>query len=709
MASKPAKPSYYPRRRERASSRRREGSSSKAPRTIQPAADAKLKRVFSEIGVPKNKPFQPDPYQLKAITAVQRDDCLVCAPTGAGKTWIAQKAMERVHAGGGRCWYTSPLKALSNAKYSEFKDIFGEDQTGILTGDRKENATAPIIVGTTEILRNQLYDAMHRGETMDIDLVVLDEAHFLGDRDRGVVWEEIMIYLPARIPLLMLSATIGNAHQISIWLASIRNRNCIVVSESKRPVPLYPIFFHPSGKLFPLTKDASKHPPSLYEKVLGYLQTRRPQRLSKPGKPLPYGDIIKVLRRYNLLPAIFFLKSRADCNAALDQCGDNYVNDPERRTILAEQISDLTAQAPHVARHRQRWHLENLAVGAHHSGQIPAWKIVIEHLMTRGLLDAVFATSTVAAGVNFPARTIVLQNSDRFNGTAFVPLNATEFHQMTGRAGRRGMDRIGFVIMIPGKFMNIPHMAGLINAPPSNVNSRLFINFSMVLNLLLSHSVGQIQDLLGLSFAQFQRKGTPENATGETATKQRLWTDFQNHLSFLKYLDYVTENDVLTESGIWASQLRVDQPLQIAEGIRLELLPVSEPTLLAGVIASFVYDKESDETIDRRLLPKKLWKSLKIAVNGLEPLAKMMFAEGFPVRPTQMKPAAVVHAWASGMPWADVTRIGGIQEGDLSMLVLRTADHLRHIRSLKATFPDIALAADIAIGLIEKDPVMMII
>ena len=706
MASKVLKRPFRQRRVAKPKqSRHRVSARAKIP-VIQPAADAKLKKVFANIGVPEAKPFRPDPFQLKALDAVSRHDCLVCVPTGAGKTWVAQKAMERIHDKGGRCWYASPLKALSNAKYIEFGQIFGSNQVGILTGDRKENPTAPIIVGTTEILRNQLYDAMHRGETMRVDLVVLDEAHFLGDPDRGVVWEEIMIYLPARIPLLLLSATVGNAQEISKWLCSIRKRKCRVIEEFARPVPLYPIFFHPSGKLFPFMPGGPEKRATLHKKVMEFLSPHRSPRFSKPGKPPPYADILRVLRRYNLLPAIFFLKSRADCNAALDQCEDNTLKDENRRAAIQDQISRLTDQSPHVARHRQRWHIENLAVGAHHSGQIPAWKMVIENLMSQGLLDAVFATSTVAAGVNFPARTIVLQNSDRFNGKEFLPLSPTEFHQMTGRAGRRGMDQIGFALIMPGRYMDLAYVASLIDAPPSNVDSRLFINFSMVLNLLLSHTVGQVEDLLSLSFAQFQRRGKTQKASASEASKPRLWFDFLKHLHFLKSLAYVAEDNRLTEAGIWASHLRVDQPLQLAEGIRLGLFPLTNPALLAAIVASFVYDKEGDESIGHHLVPDNLLRALETVALGLEPLFKMMVADGFSVRPMLIKPAAVVYAWANNTPWGNLCRSAGIQEGDLSMLILRTADHLRHIRTLKDIFPKIAGTANDAIDLIVKDPVI---
>ncbi len=684
---------------------RRFGKKPEVPQ-IRPAADPKLKKVFERIGVPGKRPFRPDPFQLAAVEAIQTADCLVTVPTGSGKTWIAQKAMEKVHESGGSCWYASPLKALSNAKYLEFSNVFGSENVGILTGDRKENPDAPIIVGTTEILRNQLYDVMHRGETFSVDLVVLDETHFLGDPERGVVWEEVMIYLPARIPLLMLSATIGNAEEIAQWLGAVRGKECKVIKETKRPVPLFPLFFHPTGKLYPLVTPSPNGKNRIHKKIREFLNTPRPPRLSAPGKLPPFGDIIRVLQRYDLLPAVFFLKSRADCDTALNLCETNFIHDADRRLELNRRMGELTRQSTHIARHRQRWQIENLAVGAHHSGQLPAWKIVIETLMTEGFLDAVFATSTVAAGVNFPARTIVFLNSDRFNGTEFMPLTPTEFHQMTGRAGRRGMDRIGFALAVPGKFLDIPYVARLFDMPPSDVDSQIRINFSMVLNLLLSHTPDQVEDLLKLSFARFQQSGKKfrqfEDASGEEA----LWQAFQHHLSFLEKLKYATNDGALTDTGKWAAMLRVDQPILIAEGFRNGLFPESDPALLAATIAMFVFDRDTGDDIDRRLLSDTLLDSLLRVGEGLHPLADQMAAENFPVRPLLIKPAAVIHAWATGMPWEKAVRLGGMEEGDFSMLVLRTADNLRHVRALKKVFPDAATAAATAIDLIMKDPVL---
>ncbi|HBN26172.1 MAG TPA: ATP-dependent DNA helicase [Desulfobacteraceae bacterium] len=674
---------------------------------IKPGADPSLKKVFAQIGVPEKSRFKPDPFQVEAVLAIETSDCLVTAPTGAGKTWIAEQAIKRVLAEGGRIWYASPLKALTNAKYIEFSNSFGAENVGILTGDRKENQDAPLITGTTEILRNQLYDAMHHGESLNTELVILDEAHFLGDPERGVVWEEIMIYLPTRISLLLLSATIGNGRHIARWLKSIRSKECFIIEETKRPVPLVPLFFHPSGKLYPLLAG-SRAKAKLHKKVSAYMESKHPPLLAPAYKLPPFGEIIKVLREYDLLPAIFFLKSRADCDNALTRCTETLSK--EKRDFLSGEIDEIISRQKHIAGHRQMKYLRNRGVGAHHSGQLPLWKIVLEALMTKGLLEAVFATSTVAAGVNFPARSILIFNSDRFNGKDFIPLSSTEFHQMTGRAGRRGMDNIGFAVNVPGKFMNINLVAKLVSAHPSDVLSQIRINFSMILNLLLSHEPKQIEELLQRSFLSWlikrSRKKKSDSEKAQYGYKH-LDKDFTRHLDFLIHKRYAEKTGKLTEDGIWASKLRVDQPLMIAECFRLNILPQSDSPLLAAIFASFVNEREFNEAIKNDLIPENLLEAFDIVNNNLVHFTKEMTEQKFATRDLFLLPAVVIYHWAMGKSWEDVLLISKMQEGNLAMLILRTADNLRHIGALSETFPEAAKTAMDAIDLIVREPVVI--
>jgi ATP-dependent RNA helicase HelY len=662
---------------------------------MKPEAEPLLKPVFARIGKPVTAPFRPDPFQSEAIEAIRLGDCLVMAPTGSGKTWIAEEAIHTVLINGGRCWYASPLKALTNAKWVEFGQRFATANVGIVTGDTKENTDAPIIVGTTEILRNQLYDTMHSGENLNCDLVILDEAHFLGDRDRGVVWEEIMIYLPVRINLLLLSATIGNGEEIAAWLTSIRGKSCRVIREEKRPVPLYPLFLYPSGRLMPLIEENR-----LFRKIDDFIG-RRQHGPAERGLP-PFGEIMDVLERFQLLPAIFFLKSRAECDAALGMCG------PPASPADEEYLScleTLLERFPYLRNHRQLHDLRMAHVAAHHGGQLPAWKFLVETMMKQGRLKAIFATSTVAAGVNFPARTIVLMNSDLFNGHEFSPLSGTEFHQMTGRAGRRGQDRVGFMLAVPGRFMDLIHVRKLLSRKPEAIASRIRSDFSMVLNLLLSQTPEDIREIFEKSLATYQR--SHREAQGPSQEEQTdLWRDFQRHLRLLREEGFVDMDNRLTENGVWASKLRLDQPLLIAECLRRGVMPRGDEKLLAAVIAPFVYDGDQDLLVIRKELPGRLTRAYDRVIKTLSPLTERLKAGGFSIAPLFLWPAAVIYEWAAGGDWNRIIRKVGIADGDMAMLIMRTADNLRQIMSLHETHPGTAALAASARDAILREPVV---
>ncbi len=692
-------------------SKKQGGKKKELPRII-PGADNGLKPIFKKIGVPVKGTFSPDSFQTEAVEAIKTSDCLVTAPTGAGKTWIAEEAAKYVLDKNKKVWYATPLKALTNTIYSRFKTVFGKDSAGILTGDRKENSDAPIIIGTTEILRNQLYDAMHSGEDLRHKLVILDEAHYLGDPERGVVWEEILIYLPVRTSLLMLSATIGNPDQLAGWLETIRGKPCRTILETRRSVPLFPIFFHPSGTLVPLLKKNAKGRKNLlHKRVLKHLKTKHPPRISLPGRLPKFSEILKVLKFYDLLPAIFFLKSRADCDQAVRLCNEELISkEPGRIARLSHRIQELIRHTPHLEEHSQRYLLEHTATGSHHSGQLPAWKVLVETLMSEGLLDAMFATSTVAAGVNFPARSVVILNSDRFNGTEFLSLTPSEFQQMTGRAGRRGMDNIGFAILIPGKFMDLAHAARLVNAPSQDIPSQIKINFSMVLNLLLSHTPEQVRVLLKQSFASYM---LTQGKRGKYARRaygndlEYLWQDFLAHLDFLKKHGFVTEQGALTQNGIWAANLRIDAPLMVAHCLMYNLLPEDDPMLLAAIMGAFVNEKEfDDKAMMQRLLPKRLTRTFLTLRKGLKPFALELMKGDFHAPNLFIQPAGLLFSWAGDEPWEILVSRTNFAEGDLARLILRTAENLRQMAGLTQSFPRIAASADEAMEMILKEPVV---
>jgi superfamily II RNA helicase len=664
---------------------------------MKPEIASSLKSVLAQIGKPNPAPFVPDEFQVRALDAIKQNDCLVIAPTGSGKTWIAREAILSVMEKGGRAWYASPLKALSNSKWVEFGLHFDPENVGIITGDTKENTEAPIIVGTTEILRNQLYDAMHQGIDLNCDLVILDEAHFLGDADRGVVWEEIMIYMPVRVNLLLLSATIGNGDEIAAWLASIRKKPCALIREEKRPVPLYPMFLHPSGCLHPFL-DGEKAGPAVCE----FLKKDR-FRHRGSHRPPDYAGIIRVLERFNLLPAIFFLKSRAECDTALS-CRPGLTPMKANETFT-DDLCELLDRFPKLSSHRQIKALRSAGLAAHHGGQLPAWKLLVEEMMNRGHLRVIFATSTIAAGVNFPARTIVLFNSDQFNGHDFAPLSATEFRQMTGRAGRRGQDNIGFMLAIAGRFMDLGHIRKMISAAPEDILSQLKNDFAMVLNLLLSQTPADVKKIFERSFAAWQQNSI-EGQTSSAAAL--LWKDFSLHLEFLQREGFVENAGRLTEDGRWASRLRLDYPLLVAECLRKNAFPEDNERLLAAVVAVFAYDRDDEIQLAPKELPHKLMAALRKMLLAVRPLSRRLESAGFVGAKLYTSVGVVMYNWAQGRNWDEVIKNTGIAEGDMASLIMRTADNLRQIASLKESHPEVAACAYRAREAILREPVLFL-
>ena len=758
-------------------------SSHRQARYGKPRIDPELGSIFRKIGVPEAEPFRADPFQREALELIKDYDVLVSAATGSGKTWIASQAIQSCLAEGLSVWYASPLKALSNSIYQEFCHEFGPSNCGILTGDRKENARAPVIVGTTEILRNQLYDAMHEGTGIRADLVILDEAHYLSDPDRGVVWEEVLIYLPSSVKLLLLSATVSNAEEICEWLREIRGTPNRVVRSEERPVPLEMLFLFNEGLIVPLTGKKGLGP-----KVKKFLTSRGGGwgRWKKPD----YGRIIRQLRELDLLPAIFFLKSRSDCDRAIFTCLQSDI-EPRINASLKQATSAFLRDFPHLEGHRQMGPLLESRVGSHHGGQLPYWKALIEKMMSKGYLEAIFSTSTVAAGVNFPARTVVLVQSDRYNGREFADLTATDFHQMVGRAGRRGKDRIGFGVVIPGLHQDPQLLSELNNAPPEPLVSQIHINFSMTLNLLLSHTPLEVRDLIGLSFASFQERETGpfvkrrwdelisklekilsggkcdttdpyeilENIHKRLELKKEarqlsrsirygtipcetcahvrtchgkeknplmkllrdlkslgmqmegmgggLWLSFKRHVRFLQETGFADQANRLTPDGHWASKLRLDQPLLIAEAIRRGALNNVSPEIMAGGLAPFVWDRtlELEPMIDGVFNLTELKEKFNNIIDHIDNINELKSKRGFESSPILFWPAAALFMWARNVPWEQLLTYVPVNEGDMASLIMRTADHLRQIANLKETHPQLSAVAANAIELILREPV----
>lgn len=447
-------------------------------------------------------PFELDQFQKEAISSLNADrSVVVCAPTGSGKTLIGEYAIYRALSRGKRVFYTTPLKALSNQKLRDFREKFGFDQVGLLTGDASIHRDAPILVMTTEIFRNMLYGTPigQIGISLtDVEAVVLDECHYMNDRQRGTVWEESIIYCPRSVQLVALSATVANSDQLTSWLNHVHGPTDLIYSDF-RPVPLEFNFCNPKG-LFPLLNETNtKINPRLVKKAKkGYWEK------GKAGRPEPPGIIytLNQLQERDMLPAIYFIFSRRGCDKAVEEVGDLWLVNNDESQILRQQIDDFLRRNPDAGRVGQVAPLYR-GIAAHHAGILPAWKGLVEELFQQGLIKVVFATETLAAGINMPARTTVISTLSKRTDNGHRLLNASEFLQMAGRAGRRGMDLQGYVVTLQTPFEGAKEASYLATSKADPLVSQFTPSYGMVLNLLQTHTIEKARELIERSFGQY--------------------------------------------------------------------------------------------------------------------------------------------------------------------------------------------------------------
>jgi ATP-dependent RNA helicase HelY len=473
--------------------------------------------------------FRLDGFQRAAIThLIDGRDVLVAAPTGAGKTVVGEFACHHVLQVGGRAFYTTPIKALSNQKYHDLCRRHGEDRVGLLTGDRTVNGRAPIVVMTTEVLRNMIYED---DEVLEqLRYVVLDEVHYLADRERGAVWEEVIIQLPRHVRMASLSATVSNAEDFGAWLDLVRG-GCELVIEERRPVPLRHHYFV-NGRVYDTFRTARSSSTAqqrdLASQALGGIanpevmmleqrsrrkvvdrrgrRVRDGVRLRWPSRP----EVALELERRGWLPAICFVFSRQGCDAAvteLRQAGVRLTSDEERTRIAAlvdERLWELPVEDLEVLG-VSTWRSSLLdGVAAHHAGLVPLFKEIVESCFQAGLLKMVFATETLALGINMPARSVVIERLEKYDGEGHVLLTAGQYTQLTGRAGRRGIDTIGHAIVLHQRNVEFKLVAGLVGTRSYPLHSSFRPSYNMAVNLLRRHDLASAERVLRASFAQFE-------------------------------------------------------------------------------------------------------------------------------------------------------------------------------------------------------------
>ncbi|MFA0735708.1 MAG: hypothetical protein OGMRLDGQ_002208 [Candidatus Fervidibacter sp.] len=644
-------------------------------------------REFLEgMGEPEPQPFTPSDFQIAALNAVLERDTIVVAPTGSGKTWIAEQAIAHFLAEGRRSWYTTPLKALSNQKYDAFRELFGEENVGLLTGERRENSQAPIIVATTEVLRNLLYAAS--GEVA-ADFIVLDEAHYLADPERGVTWEEVIILAPPESRFLLLSATIANADELAGWMKEVRGQEpaLIWVDSKERPVPLRYGFLDKFGRPLPL-------------KIVDLLPQKALKRLIWHSiNPV---DLVHRLRERNLLPAIIFLPRRRDCDEAVRMFRRYRMEEgrEEREAMFAQ----LAQQFPRLWEHPLARYLIEAGVAPHHAGHLTAWKIAVERMLRAGLVRAVFATTTLAAGLDVPARTVVLPTLRVRDEKGERTLTALEFHQMTGRAGRRGKDKVGFVLIIPRHPRDFERAKELAESEPEDLRSAFRVQYYQVLNLLATMGYEDALTVLDKSFAVYQM-ARRSHRRARTA-RQELRTEFKRRASLLQELGYLAENWHPTIIGEWGLLIRHERSLFIVEAVRQGLMDTLSPEELAGWAAAFTTERSPRYPVARVNLEPLWW--LVYELEELEEKHKLepsRFSDEFEGEhfSDANRRAAAVFRWAEGKwDWNMLVERSGSDEGDLQRLILQAAEVLRQLEELPLP---VALRAKMARLSLLRDPV----
>jgi len=635
-------------------------------------------------------------FQLAALGPLRAGrSVLLAAPTGSGKTLVAEIAIDLSLQRGRRAIYTAPIKALSNQKFRDFKAIAPE-RVGIMTGDVTINPGAPLLIMTTEIFRNTIFE--NPAGLADVETVVFDEIHYMDDLERGTVWEESLIFAPPHIRFVCLSATISNLDQFGEWIGQTRGQPVEVLRHRERPVPLGHYLFLPGRGL------------KRIEKALSLPRLPSGGRNGRPGRaPARRGEdrnaIVGLLERQALLPALFFCFSRRECEQRAREALQRYAllqpEDSREIEALFDRICASFEIAPDPDLEEQRA-LARKGIAYHHAGMLPLHKELVERLFTSGRLRLLFATETFALGINMPARSVVFASLRKFDGVGFSTLKVREYQQMAGRAGRQGIDEQGTVISILEDDRVTPaELVRLCGNDVEPIVSRFNLSYSTLINL--HRTLGpRLHEAWERSFNNFQWAGMSRRKREKNEQKQRFAID--QRLQLLRRFQCITETGVTPKGEVAALVNGFELP--VAELLESGLLDWLDEVQLAVVFACLVFEERKND-LYRRLPPNVLGPH---RADVEQVVGRLVLAEkelGLPpsIRPANFKIGAVVAAWCRGAGFDDLRDLTTTPNGDLVRVMRLTVQVIRQLRSAIPPRSPLALQLDRARELLNRDEV----
>jgi superfamily II RNA helicase len=618
--------------------------------------------------------FRLHPFQQRALDAIRRgSSVLVAAPTGAGKTLVADFAIERALAEGKRIFYTAPVKALSNQKYRDFRGILGDEKVGIMTGDVTLNGGAPLLIMTTEVFRNTIFE--DPANLDDGHAVIFDEIHYLDDRERGTVWEESLIFAPPHIRVVGLSATIPNIEELADWIREVRKTDVEVVVRESRPVPLRHFLFH--GELG--------------VKTVKEVRRETPRRRRRPGfrrgdgrfrRGRDHRRLVDYLQRHSLLPCLYFSFNRRECGERAEENAFRTLLTPEERTELLARFDDL-ARLYQLEPSRAADHLRTLAgrgILYHHAGLLPVHKEIVERLFTTGLVKLLFTTETFALGVNMPARTVAFASLKKFDGVRLDWLLAREYGQMAGRAGRQGIDPVGYVYsIVDDRDLDVHALEHLFEGPLERVESRFDMDYATILNLyaLVGERIGEAY---GKSLARFQRARREAEAGRTRDRPAREEETLRRRLDVMKALGYAADGR-LTPKGRFAAAVQGFE-VHAAEFLEGGVLQACDPEHLVLLFCAVVFEERRGDASDR--VDPEVLEGLRHRAEhrvalfrrkeheaGLEELSKEM----------DWKMSGPALLWARGCAWEDLAAHTTVSDGDLVRTFRQAIQVMRNVRN----------------------------